>query len=127
MERGRRPLPYTGWLVLQEEVEDRIGDQPEDQIVQPEHRNPAARQAACAGGGEQRRGRPCGPDDHPQQQRQGPAPGREGAAGPSGGRSGSRGRVRGASPATSVPVTAIPQSARANTATSSGTASPPDG
>src|SRR4051812_30027755 len=68
MESGRRPLPYTGWLVLQEEIEDRVGDQPEDQIVQAEYRQPAAWKRAGARGVEQRGGRPGGADDDRQQQ-----------------------------------------------------------
>jgi hypothetical protein len=63
-------LPYTEATVLQEEVEDGERQQTEDEIIEPEHQQPLRWDRLSAAAREQRSGRPCGADDHRQQQRQ---------------------------------------------------------
>ena len=57
-DRARKRVPYSeGGSVLDEVVEHRVGEQPEDQIIEAEDGQPAPWDRLGAGGQEQRRGR----------------------------------------------------------------------
>src|ERR1700726_1519011 len=71
MLSARKPFPYMGLLlVLQEEIEQGVGDQPEDKIIEPQRQQPARRGPGRMGEGEQRRGRPRAADHDRDEQRQ---------------------------------------------------------
>src|SRR3954471_17286534 len=69
-ERVFRPRPNTA-SILQQEVEDRVGEQPEDEIIEAEDRQPARLERLGATRGQQGRGGPRPGDDERQRERDG--------------------------------------------------------
>src|SRR3954447_24047325 len=63
------PRPNTASF-LQQEVEDRVGEQPEHEIIEAEGEQPASFERARATGGQQRRGGARARDDQGDGQRQ---------------------------------------------------------
>ena len=115
MERVFSPRPNM--LVLQQEIEDRVGEQPEHQIIEAEDQQPAAFERPRAACGEQRRRGARAGDDQRDRQRDGQQRHEQVA----GARRGSR------APPTSVPTTAMPASASASTAIRPGSGPHGDG
>src|SRR3954469_21848935 len=69
-ERVFRPRPNTA-SILQQEVEDRVGEQPEHEIIEAEDRQPARLERLRATGRQRRGGGARAGDDQRERQRDG--------------------------------------------------------